>query len=105
MPYCPKCRDEFEDWVKVCPDCNVTLVDELPEMSVSNGHEQTDVRSMKRRRIIGWVLFALGIPLFFIGGAVSKEITGQFTLIIFPTALLMGGGWILAHPKRKDGKS
>ena len=32
MPYCPKCRDEFEDRVKVCPDCNVALVDELPEL-------------------------------------------------------------------------
>jgi len=30
MPYCPKCHDEFQDWVKVCPDCNVALVDELP---------------------------------------------------------------------------
>ena len=30
MPYCPKCRNEFQDWVKVCPDCNFALVDELP---------------------------------------------------------------------------
>ena len=32
MPYCPKCRDEFQDWVKVCPDCSVDLVDELPAL-------------------------------------------------------------------------
>jgi len=30
MPYCPGCRDEFQDWVKVCPDCKVALVAELP---------------------------------------------------------------------------
>jgi hypothetical protein len=30
MPYCPKCRDEFQDWVKTCPDCRVELVTELP---------------------------------------------------------------------------
>jgi hypothetical protein len=30
VPYCPKCRDEFQDWVKVCPDCNVALVEKLP---------------------------------------------------------------------------
>ena len=30
MPYCPKCRDEFQDWVKICPDCKVALVAELP---------------------------------------------------------------------------
>lgn len=32
MPYCPKCRSEFQDWVKVCIDCNVDLVDDLPEL-------------------------------------------------------------------------
>jgi hypothetical protein len=30
MPFCPECRDEFEDRVKVCPDCRVPLVDKLP---------------------------------------------------------------------------
>jgi hypothetical protein len=32
MPYCPKCRDEFQEWVKVCPDCNVALVEKLPPL-------------------------------------------------------------------------
>ncbi len=27
MPYCPRCHDEFQDWVKVCPDCGLDLVD------------------------------------------------------------------------------
>ncbi len=31
MPFCPKCRDEFEDWVKICPDCGLELVDTRPE--------------------------------------------------------------------------
>ena len=35
MPYCPECRDEFQEWVKVCPDCGVTLVDTLPKPPVS----------------------------------------------------------------------
>jgi hypothetical protein len=30
MPYCPQCRSEFQDWVKVCPDCKVALVEKLP---------------------------------------------------------------------------
>ena len=30
MQYCPQCRDEFQDWVKTCPDCQVALVTELP---------------------------------------------------------------------------
>lgn len=30
MPFCPECRDEFQDWVEICPDCKVPLVDKLP---------------------------------------------------------------------------
>ena len=32
MPYCPVCRDEFQDWVKVCPEDKVALVAELPPL-------------------------------------------------------------------------
>lgn len=39
MPYCPHCRDEFQDWVKVCPDCKVALVAELP---LQPNHEEVD---------------------------------------------------------------
>lgn len=35
MPYCPKCNDEFEDWVQVCPDCRTALVDKLPKQPPS----------------------------------------------------------------------
>ena len=31
MKYCPKCRGEFEDYVKICPDCNEPLIDNKPE--------------------------------------------------------------------------
>lgn len=34
MPFCPKCRDEFQDWISVCPDCKVALVPELPDTPV-----------------------------------------------------------------------
>jgi hypothetical protein len=33
MPFCPKCKDEFQDWVKACPDCRVALEDKLPPPS------------------------------------------------------------------------
>ncbi len=36
MPYCPKCRDEFQDWAKVCPDCGIALVKELPTLTKEN---------------------------------------------------------------------
>jgi Putative prokaryotic signal transducing protein len=38
MPYCPKCREEFQAWVKTCPDCRIALVTELPvESSPATG--------------------------------------------------------------------
>ena len=27
---CPKCGHEFQDWVKVCPDCGTALVEKPP---------------------------------------------------------------------------
>jgi hypothetical protein len=32
MPYCPQCRDEFQDWVEECPDCKKKLVSTLPPL-------------------------------------------------------------------------
>lgn len=29
--FCPKCRDEFVPDIKECPDCDVALVESLPE--------------------------------------------------------------------------
>jgi hypothetical protein len=31
MPFCPECHDEFQEWVKECPDCSYELVEQLPE--------------------------------------------------------------------------
>lgn len=36
MPYCPKCRYEYERRVSVCPDCGTKLVDELSAESVES---------------------------------------------------------------------
>jgi hypothetical protein len=42
VPYCPKCRDEFQDWVKVCPDCGVALVEKLPLPPTSRKRKKQD---------------------------------------------------------------
>jgi RNA polymerase subunit RPABC4/transcription elongation factor Spt4 len=31
MPFCPQCGYEYEEKIKVCPDCEVKLVDQLLE--------------------------------------------------------------------------
>lgn len=31
MPYCPQCKDEFREEIKVCPECEVALVAALPK--------------------------------------------------------------------------
>ncbi|MBA7547693.1 hypothetical protein ES705_40124 [subsurface metagenome] len=55
------------------------------------------------RKVIGWVLFGLGIPFFIVAITISEEMTGfrNISIAMPITFLVMGGGWILAHPKRK----
>jgi hypothetical protein len=31
MPFCPSCGYEYQNFVTKCPDCNVELVDTLPD--------------------------------------------------------------------------
>lgn len=35
--YCPKCRCEFIEGIEICPDCNVKLVEKLPEKEKPQG--------------------------------------------------------------------
>ena len=40
MPFCPNCRDEFQDWVKFCPDCEAALVDKIPALPKPISHTE-----------------------------------------------------------------
>ena len=31
MPFCPNCKYEYIDTIKICPDCKVDIVPSLPE--------------------------------------------------------------------------
>lgn len=32
MPWCPKCKNEYQDGIHICSDCGCELVDELLEL-------------------------------------------------------------------------
>lgn len=36
MAWCPKCKNEYVEGITVCPDCDVNLVEELPEEENEN---------------------------------------------------------------------
>jgi hypothetical protein len=74
--YCPSCRSEFEAWVKTCPDCDVSLVAELPP-DVS--HEAPELRNVLETSdpdvlpVATSALRAAGIP-FWTPGESSMEL-------------------------------
>ena len=41
MPFCPKCRYEYEPSVSICPDCGERLVSSLPEEPPKISEEKT----------------------------------------------------------------
>lgn len=38
MPFCPKCKYEYKEDIKECPDCGARLVDKLPDDSPQGIH-------------------------------------------------------------------
>ncbi|MDP4094688.1 MAG: hypothetical protein Q8920_15190 [Bacillota bacterium] len=69
MPWCPKCRTEYEGWVKKCSDCGEDLVDELePEEKIEQtvyGQEAflTAVSDDIQADLLESLLKAYGIPI------------------------------------------
>ena len=63
--YCPECRAEFREGITICPDCEVPLVEELPDESTDSPEdlvrifETADVAVLP---VIKSVLSAADIP-------------------------------------------
>jgi hypothetical protein len=72
MPYCPQCRDEFQNWVKLCPDCGVELVEKLqplPKPIKNTGYNEklitvASFSHPEEAYIIRAKLESFGIPSF-----------------------------------------
>lgn len=50
MPFCPNCRYEYLEGIKICPDCNLPLVPELIDedwVVVYTSDQEYDVQMMK----------------------------------------------------------
>jgi Cys-tRNA synthase (O-phospho-L-seryl-tRNA:Cys-tRNA synthase) len=45
--FCPKCRDEFREGFAVCPDCDVSLVNQLPEQKQPPAEEFVTVATFE----------------------------------------------------------
>ncbi len=105
MPYCPNCRYEYQDSVTVCPDCNETLVSDLPA--------ETENDSPDDRKYQDWVqiarltspqyaemivegLRARDIPAVIQSGTGHFGITGQMGPSSFRP---IGGGYSLMVPR------
>ena len=66
--------------------------------------------SQKTRKVLGWVLFILGIAYMIVAPAAVKGYTdatgnlvfGGMSLQIGIAIGLVSGGWLLAHPKRRQ---
>ncbi|MFA5143326.1 MAG: DUF2007 domain-containing protein [Candidatus Omnitrophota bacterium] len=57
MKYCPKCRTEYENWVKVCADCNTELVYELPQDPAGPSQEYIKYKELLSTFNAGDVIF------------------------------------------------
>ncbi|GMQ57805.1 hypothetical protein AN1V17_22000 [Vallitalea sediminicola] len=66
MAWCPKCKSEYEDNVKVCKECNVKLVDQLDKEKVEyqNFEFLLNVGSVNEANILISLLESYDIPTF-----------------------------------------
>ena len=65
MPYCPKCRLEYKEGVRDCPDCGATLVDKLEEKESPPDVNYVPLRTLPSRLYAEMLQHALkkeGIP-------------------------------------------
>lgn len=106
MPFCPKCRYEYEVGTGLCPDCNVKLVASLADPAdfprgedgvvYDNWVALARLSSSEYADMIEEVLRDNHIPVVTICGTGHFGLTGQMGLSSFRP---IGGGYTIAVPE------
>jgi len=90
VPYCPKCGFEYQPGIEKCPDCDETLVDELPEEKPSEGIDYVPLRTLPSRLYAEMLREALekeGIPSFIKSDDVAITFPSHGTTSAVPVTL------------------
>ena len=109
MPFCPKCRYEYNPEISVCPDCDESLVASLPEKPKKNEeHLEIDkqgydnwvkignLTSSAFAEMINEGLKSKNIPVVILSGAGYFGQTGQMGI---SSILPAGGGYLVLVPE------
>ena len=106
MPFCPKCRYEYETGVITCPDCDEALIAELPaetdDKSTDGSEEYKDwvqlarLTSHEYANMVVEVLHAKKIPAVILSGGGHFGQLGQMGPSSFRA---IGGAFSLMVPK------
>ncbi len=95
MPFCPKCREEFREGVRVCPDCRVELVAQLAAPQETDRAEQAVFVATSAPHVAERVERACrgaGIPCIQVG----EE--GEARGVLFPLEIASRAvGWITSQ--------
>ncbi len=97
MPFCPKCRFEYEAGTKECPDCNEKLVDVLPpepaefapDSEYKNWIPLARLTSEQYAEMIEERLEQVNIPVVILSATGHFGMTGQMG----PTSFNPAGSW------------
>ena len=73
MPYCPKCREEFQDWVMKCLDCGVPLVDILPDLLAPEPEPKPEPKEKPSKEPLLHIATAPSKPLAMMWAEILKD--------------------------------
>lgn len=109
MSFCPKCRYEYNPEISVCPDCEETLVDLLPEKTKTDAENSEiddqgyddwikigNLTSQAYATMINEGLKSKNIPVVILSGAGYFGQTGQMGI---SSILPAGGGYLVLVPE------